>query len=190
MRLFNAPVQAAGLSAHRASRLRPHKSVHWVASVSAVLTWAVAGFVVAYWVLRWVGQSPPVALPLPMSAPLDIDSQAVARALGAVPVVAGPAAPQPDASGRYLLMGVVADGGQSVAGQSHRVQTGVALIAIDGQRARPYAVGAQVDGRWVVHQVTRRNVVLRPVGVNGAADGAVGTDPLAGSLTLAMRPVG
>ena len=150
---------------------------NWLARLSAVVVWAAVGFGVAWGVLRWVGQTPPVALPaLPLSAP-DVDTQAVARALGAVPVASGPVAlPAPDVQNRYALVGVVAEKPTGAVGNANRRSGGVALITVDAQRARPYAVGTVVDGRWVVHQVGQREVVLRAA--DGRAEGA--------SLTLAL----
>ena len=111
--------------------------------------------------LRWTGQAPPVALPAQPRVSPEVDVQAVSRALGGVPAIAGPAAPAPDTTGRYALVGVVAEGGGAQSASAHRRAGGVALITVDGQRARPYAVGAVVDGRWVVHQVNQREVQLR-----------------------------
>lgn len=154
--------------------------MQWPARLSALLVWAAAGFVAAYGVLGWLGQSPSTVLPAPPWVVPEVDSQAVARALGAVPVVSGPVAPVPDASGRYALVGVVAQGGVA-AQQTRQPHGGVALVAIDGQRARPYAVGAELDGRWVVDEVTRRTVVLRPVAAGGPAGG-----PVPGTITLTL----
>lgn len=130
-----------------------------------------------------MGQGASTALPpQPWAAP-EVDSQAVARALGAVPVVSGPVAPQPDASGRYVLLGVVAEGGGIPS--ARRSHGGVALIATDGQRARPYAVGATVDGRWVVQAVTNRTVVLQPMGAAPAGKQTT-PDNAPGTITLVL----
>jgi general secretion pathway protein C len=56
---------------------------------------------------------------------------------------------------RYTLAGVMAVGRDG--------HTGVALIATDGQKAKPYRVGADVDGRWRVQSVSARTVVLSPL---------------------------
>lgn len=110
----------------------------------------------------------------------------MARALGALPVVSGPTAPPPDASGRYALLGVVAEGNTSSGtAQVRRQAGGVALIATDGQRARTYAVGAQLDGRWVVHAVTPRTVVLRPAGTQ-VPTAAGPDDSVPGAITLVV----
>lgn len=108
------------------------------------------------------------------------DPQAVIRALGgAEPTAHVMAAAAPDIAARYQLVGVVAEKGGTGSGG------GVALIATDGQRPLPYAVGTRVDGRWVVHQVTSQTVVLRPA----AASGGVQTGDPATGLTLRLtRP--
>ena len=168
----------------RAPRLRSFGPAQWAARLSAVSVWGVAGFVTAYWVLAWVGQGAPTVLPAqPWMAP-EVDSQAVARALGALPVVSGPVAPPPDASGRYVLLGVVAEGGG--VSSAHRSHGGVALIATDGQRARPYAVGATVDGRWVVQAVANRTVVLRPMGVSEPVGVPQTPENAPGAITLVL----
>ena len=91
--------------------MRPAGDAPWAARLSALLVWAVAGYVTAHWVLTWAARGEPTALPPAPWVASDVDTQAVARALGAVPVVAGPVTPTPDATGRYALVGVVAEGG-------------------------------------------------------------------------------
>jgi general secretion pathway protein C len=138
----------------------------------------VAGFSVAYWVLRWMGQSPVTPVPVSVPALQPVDTHAVARALGAQRAAA-PATTAVQASSRYSLAGVVAP---AATGRSSPVAegSGVALIAVDGQRPSPYRVGAVLDGRWKVHSVERRSVVLRPV--QGAGDGPATTLTLPGVL--------
>lgn len=175
--------QSVSLTGGRTPRVRQHGPAHWAARLSAVLIWGAAGFVTAYWVVAWVGQGTPTALPAQPWVPPEVDSQAAARALGAQPVDSGPLATPSDASGRYALMGVVADGREA---QSRRSHSGVALIATDGQRARPYAVGAQVDGRWVVHSVAKRAVVLLPVGATEPAGDQATPENAPGAITLVL----
>ncbi len=57
------------------------------------------------------------------------------------------------------LLGVVAD----------RKFGGVALISIDGQTARPYRVGSQVDASYQLTKVEKRSAILSPVQSTGAA---------------------
>ena len=121
--------------------------------------WLCAGFVLTYVVLHWMAQRPATLVPVQATAAVGADTQAVARALGAQSIQAAPVAPAA-APSRYVLTGVVAPAG---GGQS----SGVALIAIDGQRPGTYRVGAVLDGRWAVQTVERRSVVLRSTDAPG-----------------------
>lgn len=125
----------------------------------ALLVWLCAGFVLTYVVLRWLGQRPTTLVPVQTTAAVATDTQAVARALGAQAPQAAPVAPHATPS-RFVLTGVVAP-----AGGGH--SSGVALIAIDGQRPGTYRVGAVLDGRWTVKTVERRSVVLRSTDTSG-----------------------
>jgi general secretion pathway protein C len=123
-------------------------------SVAAGVLWLAAGLGAGYWALLAWGRTPvtPVAA-APMTLPV-VDTTAVARALGLLPeVVAVEASPAPVAeASRYVLLGVVATG----------ASRGAALIALDGQPARPYRVGAMLDGGLVLQAVDRRGVRLGP----------------------------
>ncbi len=109
-----------------------------------------------FWVLRWPASASAPALPVADSAEEmpAADAPAMARLLGAAATASdtatAPAAP--DASSRFRLMGVVALG----AGK------GVALLSIDGQAARPYRVGSQLEAGWVLQSVQARSVALGP----------------------------
>jgi general secretion pathway protein C len=114
---------------------------------------ALAAASLVYWALQgWVaGNSAGVSLVATASVP-PLDSRAVARALGAGAVqVAGTAvAPAPVAGRRFVLQGVVAD----------RSSSGAALISVDGKPAKPFRVGASVDGRLILQSVQGRRAVL------------------------------
>jgi general secretion pathway protein C len=127
----------------------------------AFLVWLMAGFSVAFGVLRWMGQTPATPVPVAVPAVQPVDTGAVARALGAQRASA-PAAAVASAPSRYVLTGVVAPAGTGRSSQGG-AGSGVALIAIEGQRPSPYRVGAVLDGRWRVQSVERRSVVLQPV---------------------------
>jgi general secretion pathway protein C len=120
-----------------------------------IVTFALAALAagsVAYWALKGMGTSrlsvaPPVAL---ASAP-PADPQAVARALGGGLVVAQTEPGQgPPASSRFVLAGVVANSAHG----------GAALISVDGEPAKPFRIGAAVDGRLVLQSVAPRRAVL------------------------------
>jgi general secretion pathway protein C len=76
----------------------------------------------------------------------------VARALGGGrSPAASQSLPIPDASaGRFKLTGVVAD----------KQARGYALIAIDGQPARPFRVGSQVGDALLLQSVSKAGAVL------------------------------
>jgi len=129
-------------------------SSRWWPVLAAGLFWLVAGLSAGYWVLQAWGRTPvvPVAgAPLLGSEP---DTALVARALG----VQGPVAVTSEATAapasRYSLLGVVASAGSS--------RQGAALIAVDDQPARPYRVGATLEGGLVLQSVGRTTVRLGP----------------------------
>ncbi len=139
----------------------------WAAGLSAVVVWAAAGASVAYGVVHGLGRAASEPLAVAAPAPKEVDSQAVARALGAR-AAASPAsgAVPPADAGHYRLLGVVAPAKAS--------DSGVALLAVQDQRPLPFRVGAVVDGRWQVRSVGKRSVVLAPY-VVGAVTGSTGT---------------
>lgn len=112
----------------------------------------VAGLVGGYWVLQAWGRSPVTPVPAAVSPPPVVDAALLARALGAVPAAAPMAEVAPPAASRYLLQGVVAAG----------TERGAALIAVDGQPARPFGLGAEVAGGLVLQGVSARQVRLGP----------------------------
>jgi len=112
--------------------------------------WAVAAGSALYWGMRASGVQnravPPVAGSMQGAS---VDTQAVARALGAIGPTTAPQAAAPDVLSRLALQGVVTHG----AG-------GAALIAVDDKPAKPFRVGAEVDSGWSVKSVSSRSVVL------------------------------
>jgi general secretion pathway protein C len=126
----------------------------WRARILTLAAWAVAGWSATYWALQWAGDRP--ALPPASSA-------APPPAITAV-----------DPAARFTLVGVVAD----------RTRSGVALLSIEGQPARPYSVGARIEERYRLHSVTARSATL-----TGPESGTRFTVPLATPGTLPARPV-
>jgi general secretion pathway protein C len=86
---------------------------------------------------------------------------------------------EPAAASRFQLAGVV-------AGSTPESLAGVALIAVDGKPARPYAVGARIDGDWVVQSVARRSVAIGPEG--GSAAVVLDLPVLPGPTTGRLEP--
>lgn len=125
----------------------------WSVRLATFALWALTAASVAYWGLRLsapVGTTGPVALAAVAMAP---DASAIARVLG------GSAAPPPVTSekraaptvGRLVLVGVLA--GTSSGG-------GAALIAVDGQTAKPFRVGGQVAEGLVLQALAPRQARL------------------------------
>ena len=114
---------------------------------------ALAAASAAYWGFKvWghatTGQAAPLAAAFSAQ---PADPLAVARALGGGEVKTPAAAlAAPSAGSRFALLGVVSDASGS----------GAALISVDGKPARPFRVGASVDGRLVLQSVTGRRVAL------------------------------
>jgi general secretion pathway protein C len=121
-------------------------------TVAAGVLWLAAGLSAGYWVLQAWGRAPVTAVPAASMAPPAVDTNSVARGLGAVPVARQAAAEAAPVASRYALKGVVAVG----------TQRGAALIAIDGQPPLPYRVGSALDGGLVLQAVTGQEVRMGP----------------------------
>lgn len=135
---------------------------------TAGLLWLAAGLSAGYWVLFAAGRSPVTALQVAPSAVAQVDTNAVARVLGAVPEVAQPDNAAAATGTQYSLLGVVAS----------NAPNGAALIAVNGQPPRPYRVGASLEGGMVLQSVTRR----------GARLGASINSPATVELALPAEP--
>lgn len=124
----------------------------WLVRLVTLVLAALAAASVGYWVLKWPAPAStlrPVSS-VPMASPVDANQ--IARLLGARPVadmVSGAVLP-PSASAGYKLLGVIA----------HGTQGGRALMAIDGQPAKPYRVGDRVTDGLVLQSVKARSVSL------------------------------
>ena len=123
----------------------------WAVRLATLLLWLLAAGSCVYWGLRLAARAVPNAVAAPVRPPFAADPAAVARLLGANPVLAA-AATQPAASlaSRFNLLGVVAE----------RSRRGAALIAVDGKPARPFRVGSAVDEGLVLQSVEGRRAVL------------------------------
>lgn len=152
----------AGLVDHNARMFRPARPRPNVLSpasapsrlapaLAAGVLWLAAGLSAGYWALQSWGRSPltPVAAVVPSGA--GGDPAAVARALGAA-AVSDAGSPQATtvAPSRWRLLGVVA----------HPGQRGAALLALDDQPPRPYAVGAALDDGLYLLSVDREGARL------------------------------
>jgi general secretion pathway protein C len=120
----------------------------WSLRGLTLVVWALAAASLAYWGLRLMAR-PGALAPAPLAASVAAtpDPAVVARLLGATPAQA---VPQASLASRFALSGVVAGapGG------------GAALIAVDGQPARPFRVGSVVEEGLVLQSATARQATL------------------------------
>ena len=114
--------------------------------------WVLAGLTASYWGLRAWGDAELVSVPAPAAEAVAADPEAVARGLGAVSAVAAQDEGEVLETSRHVLLGVVRD----VAGH------GAALIASDGQSAKPYRIGAELPGGLRLRELTPREALLGP----------------------------
>ena len=124
------------------------------AAIAAGVFWLAAGLSAGYWVSQVWGRSPVTSVSAAAGSLPAVDSRSVALALGVsdAPVASGEASVPVVVPTRYALIGVVAD----------RRQQGAALIAVDGQPPKPYAIGAELEGGVVLQSVSDRTVRLGP----------------------------
>jgi general secretion pathway protein C len=119
-------------------------------SLATLVVWVLVALSLAYWALKVAaGSRAPRDLPVAAAPQPATDPLAVGRLLGAV---AQPAAVQQqvNVASRFSLLGVVAG---SPGG-------GAALIAVDGQPAKPFRVGSPVDQNLFVQSANGRQVKL------------------------------
>lgn len=123
----------------------------WLVRIATFVVFALAAASAAFWSLKiWgTGQGGAMGQAVVASAP-PMDPLAVAQALGGGPVAQQAADAPVVGSSRFVLQGVVAD----------TAHAGAALIAVDGNPPKPFAVGTVVEGRLLLQSVTARRAVL------------------------------
>ncbi len=137
-------------------RMRMAANQVWWPRLAAFVLAALAAGSAVYWALKWPASQPANTLQVaPAQRQTGADPALLARALGASPASAAPSAAKPAqsvlaASSRLALVGVVANGRNG----------GAALISVDGKPARPFRVGALVEGEWTLQSVAQRRAVL------------------------------
>jgi general secretion pathway protein C len=155
--------------------------------LTTLLVWALVAASAVYWGLQLFGKPqpvPPNASLATNAPPLQADlrrllGQDMAPAAVAAPV----AAAETPADARFVLIGVVNPRG------AHSANQGLALIAIDGQPARTYRVGATVEGDRVLQQVSLRGAVLGPKGGAAQVSLSIPAPPEANRGRLDGKPV-
>ena len=117
--------------------------------------WALVAASTAFWGIKIFAATRPV--PLGAQAPQAVSANGpMERLFGAVvvPTVAAPA--QHPESERFQLVGVIAPPGVT--------RGGFALVALDGQPARTWRVGATIDGNTSLLAVSKRGAEFGPPG--------------------------
>lgn len=122
----------------------------WGMRLTTLALWLLAAASAVYWGLRLSTPVGGLTVPAVFASPPAPDVQAMARLLGGV-VAVSPAAPVASIASRFALVGVLA--GRQSGG-------GAALIAVDGQPAKPFRVGATVDAGLVLQSLGPRQVQL------------------------------
>jgi general secretion pathway protein C len=158
--------------------VRNHNGV-MKARLLAFVIWAAVAASAMYWALRLAGGG--------MSAPSHTVSVAGADTprgdwsrlfvMGAAPAASDPAPVQDAAAAsRFRLVGVAAPRW--------------AVIAVDGKPARSVAVGAAIDGDWVVQKIQAKEVAIGPRGEGAVVTLALASLPPAatGSLPPSGNP--
>ena len=129
------------------------------ARICGFLVWALVAASVVFWGLRLFVKGPVApAQTLPVAESMAARGD-LTRLFGTAPVTlaAAPVA-APGLASRFRLFGVMAPKSSEAAPATH----GLALIAVDGKPARPYAVGAVVDTDLVVQSVSLRTAAIGP----------------------------
>ncbi|MEG2630919.1 MAG: type II secretion system protein N [Comamonas sp.] len=124
---------------------------NWRVRLCTFILWAVAGACLVFWTLRLASPVEAAMVAVAAPGPVAVDLQALAQVLGAGP--AAPTAQAPVAPSRYTLQGLLAgrDSGR-----------GAAVIGVNGQPARAFPVGAQVDQGLVLQSVGVQQARLGP----------------------------
>ncbi|MBV5297968.1 MAG: general secretion pathway protein C [Rhodoferax sp.] len=127
----------------------------WLTGLLTLLLAGLAAGSAVFWLLKWPSPAGPARLSaLPAAAPA-VDSDKIARLLGAG-TQAGATPVQPSLATRFKLQGVIAQGSNAARGS--------ALIAVENAPAKPYRVGDALSEEIVLKAVKARSVVLGPSG--------------------------
>jgi general secretion pathway protein C len=107
-----------------------------------------------YWVLLWPASGPTARPAVQVGEAPPIDSDKIALLLGASQAAGDANGPVPvvNLQANFKLLGVIAQGGAGSRGS--------ALIAVQGNPAKPYRVGEVVADTLVLHSVKARAAYL------------------------------
>lgn len=149
--------------------------------ITSFWVWAVVFAASMFWLLRLTASPYPAPDYVLSKQDSQFAGADLSRLLGATSVIANENLAAPPEASRFQLTGVI-------AGRTPDSALGLALIAVDGKPPKPFAVGALLDGKWVVQSVVQRSVAIGPPG--GAAmvtlELPLLPDPATGSLPAAV----
>ena len=155
------------------------------ARLSAFVIWSLLAATAVFWALR-LAASPAV---VPAYAVAVGNSVAVrgdlSRLFGATQRPNVVAQGVPEAPSRFKLVGVMAPRSSTAQAEPGY---GVALIAVDGKPAKPYAVGARVDSDLVLQSVGLRTASIGPA--QGARSVLLELPALAAPNSGVLPPIG
>ncbi len=118
--------------------------------------WALVAVSTSFWAIKIFAATRPV--PPGAQAPQVVAANGpMERLFGAVVVPTAPVAPAHPESDRFQLVGVIAP-------PSGSAQGGYAVIALDGQPARTWRVGATITGDTSLLSVSKRGAEFGPAG--------------------------
>ena len=127
----------------------------WLTGLFTLFLAAAAAASAVFWVLQWPGKTSTALSAVSTQPAAAINSQHVARLLGAGAEAQEPQDASPSAPSPVQLLGVIALGQARSQGQD-----GSALLATNGAGAKPYRVGDEVADGLVLQAVKPRSVVL------------------------------
>ena len=136
-----------------------HDNRRMFARLSAFVIWSLVAATGVFWLLR-LSASPPAVPPYAVAVGNAVAVRGdLSRLFGAPQRAPSLAQATPEAPSRFKLVGVMAPrSGAAQAEPGH----GLALIAVDGKPAKPYAVGARLDSDLVLQSVGLRTASLGP----------------------------
>jgi general secretion pathway protein C len=169
-RFKTSPIKGLGLSRAASPSLKPSTHLHaasrasWGVKGSTFLIWALVASSAVFWGLKW---SKPPAAPTQVSTPLSSTTHSPAlpqllslfNSISITSSAEPELAPQNTSDGLQLL-GVVT-GQYAAFGGSDKSSHAVALIAFNGEAAKPYALGQSVAEQWRVISIERQRVLLQ-----------------------------
>jgi general secretion pathway protein C len=166
-RLKTSPIKGLGLTRAASPSLKRSAPLHaasrasWEVKGATFLIWALVASSAVFWGLKW---SKAPAAPAQVSTPLSSTTSAPALPqLLSLFDSASPSSAEPtpqNASDGLQLMGVVT-GQYAASNSSDKSSHAVALIALNGEAAKPYALGQNVAEQWRLVSIERQRVLLQ-----------------------------